>query len=199
VFIGHIYLHHPAFLAAVALLPELGAIRYLHCEGMNQSPRSDCSVLWDWLPHDLSMARAIFGRKPDSVTARSLAGGSRPEAALSIFQFGTASVVSTTSWFSPVARRQTTIQCERATLLFDDKADQQLVLLDKASGERSYPAYSREPPLTRELAAFIQAVRSGKPDASQIESGADIVRAIAAAETSISLGGQEVTLDGSAG
>ena len=60
VFVGHILLYHPAFLAALDLLPSLGTVRYLLCEGMNGNPRTDSSVLWDWLPHDLSIARAIF-------------------------------------------------------------------------------------------------------------------------------------------
>jgi UDP-N-acetylglucosamine 3-dehydrogenase len=47
VFVGHILLYHPAFLAALDLLPSLGAIRYLLCEGMNGSPRADLSMLWD--------------------------------------------------------------------------------------------------------------------------------------------------------
>lgn len=40
VFVGHIYLHHPAFLAALDVLPSLGEIRYVLCEGMNDRPRA---------------------------------------------------------------------------------------------------------------------------------------------------------------
>jgi predicted dehydrogenase len=47
VFVGHIFLHHPAFLAALDLLPKLGRLRYLACEGVNDRPRRDSSVLWD--------------------------------------------------------------------------------------------------------------------------------------------------------
>jgi len=194
VFVGHIFLYHPAFLAALELLPKLGAIRYLLCEGMNDNPRTDSSVLWDWLPHDLSMARAIFGRDPDSVATWSLSGGSMSEAALSKFQYGNTPVVSTTSWLSPVRRKRTIIECEKATLIFDDNAERRLTLYGKQGGELSYPAYRDELPLTREMGAFLQAVRSGRADASHLEMGAGIVRAIAAAEESLGLGGQLVTI-----
>ena len=42
VFVGHITPFHPAFAAALALLPSLGTVRYLLSEGMNGSARSDC-------------------------------------------------------------------------------------------------------------------------------------------------------------
>jgi UDP-N-acetylglucosamine 3-dehydrogenase len=193
VFVGHIFLHHPAFLAALELLSSLGAIRYLLCEGMNSRPRVDSSVLWDWLPHDLAMASAIFSRNPDSVSAWSLAGGTKPEAAVSKFQFGDTPVISTISWLSPVRRRQLTIVCENATLIFDDKAERRLVLYGKG-GEVTHPPYSDTLPLTQEMDAFLQAARSGRPDASQIETGTAIVRGIAAADESISLGGKLVTI-----
>lgn len=193
VFVGHIFLYHPAFIAALELLPALGAIRFLLCEGMNDRPRANSSVLWDWLPHDLSMARAILGRNPSSVAAWSLSGDAKLEAAVLNFQFGHIPVVSTISWLSPVSRRQTTLVGEEATLIFDDKAEQRLTLY-REQGEISYPAYSDELPLTREMIAFLQAVRLGRTEAPHIEMGSAIVRAIVAAEASIDLGGQSVSI-----
>jgi UDP-N-acetylglucosamine 3-dehydrogenase len=193
VFVGHILLYHPAFLAALDLLPSLGAIRYLLCEGMNGSPRADSSVLWDWLPHDLSIARAIFGRDPDSAAAWSLSGGETLAAALTKFQFGDVPVVSTVSWLSPVRRRRVTMGCESATLVFDDGAERRLAL-HGMHGELTYPAYSDALPLTQEMAAFLRAVRSGKADAAHIQTGISVVAAIAAAERSLALGGQSVVI-----
>jgi predicted dehydrogenase len=139
------------------------------------------------------MARAIFGCDPDSVAAWKLSGGAQPEAALAKFQFGGTSVISTVSWLSLVRRGQVTIACENATLIFDDIAERRLAL-HRRQGELSYPAYSDERPLTREMAAFLQAVRSGRADAQHIRAGVSIVRAIAAAERSIALEGQPVAI-----
>lgn len=193
VFVGHIFLYNPAFIAGLKLLPTLGPIRYLLCEGFSSSPRTDSSVLWDWLPHDLSIACKIFGRDPDRVAAWSLLGGLCPAAAVSKFEFGAIPIVSTISWFAPTRRKLVTVACEDGTLIFDDKAPQRLKLHGK-TGQVSYPGYSDEPPLTRELGAFLQTVRSRLADFSHIEMGTSIVRAIAAAEESISMGGKSVTI-----
>jgi predicted dehydrogenase len=191
VFVGHIYLYHPAFLATLDLLPALGAIQYVLCEGMNDRPRTDSSVLWDWLPHHLSMASAIFGHHPANAQAWSLSGGATPKAAVAKFQYGGVPTISKISWLSPVQRRTMSIVGEKLTLIFDDKADRRLAVHDKQGGI-SYPAYSDELPLVREMGAFLNAVRSGKFDAAQVELGLAVVRAIAAAEESIRLGGEAV-------
>lgn len=193
VFVGHLYLYHPAFQAALALLPTLGPVRSMICEGANDSPRADSSVLWDWLPHDLSMARAVFSCNADGVRARKLLGDARAEVAASEFQVGDACVVSMMSWHSPARVRRATIVCEEAVLVFDDKADRKLALHRK-DGATSYPDHSGEAPLTRELDAFLPTVRSGKPDAAQLETGVAIVRAIAAAERSMDAGGKPVSV-----
>ena len=191
--VGHIFLHHPAFAAALRLLPSFGAVRYLLGEGMNGRPRTDTSVLWDHLPHDLSMARAIFGRDPRSVMARTLSGAALPQAALSIFHYGDVPLVSTVSWLSAVPRRQLTVVCDKATLVFDDKASRKLMIYDR-EGIRPDPDYSGELPLTAEMRAFLEAVRRRRPDKSEIELGLGVIRAIAAAERSIQLGGQTIQI-----
>lgn len=194
VFVGHLYLYHPAFLRALDLLPKLGTIRHVLCMGMNGSSRSDCSVLWDWLPHDLSMAFAIFGGAPSKVAAWSLDGGRTPKTALTKFYFGDTPVVSTISWLSPVRRRQMTIVGAKATLVFDDKAERILSFYDKLENEPYFPGFSNELPLTRELRVFLETVQSGTLDTSNVELGVDIVRAIAAAEQSVELGEEPVLI-----
>ena len=193
VFVGHIFLHHPAFLAALELLPKLGKIRYLACEGVNDRPRRDSSVLWDWLPHHLSMAGAIFGRAPTEVCAWKLAGAATAEAAVAKFRYGDAVLLSTASWHSPAAQKKMTAIGADATLIFDDNAERKLALYDKR-GETSHPPYAGELPLTRELRAFLDAVRSADANRHHLASAVAIVRAIAAAEESMSLGGHPVAL-----
>jgi predicted dehydrogenase len=193
VFVGHIFLFHPAFLSALELLPSLGAVRHLLCEGMNNNPRQDSSVLWDWLPHDLSIARAVFGREPERVASASLAGGAHVQAALSRFDFGATALVSTVSWLSPVRRRRITIACEKGTIELDDTAERRLRLYDP-QGDVRYPEYSDELPLTREMAAFLHAVGSRERSDVHLQTGIAIVRAIEAAERSVALGGQSVAV-----
>ncbi len=193
VFIGHIYLYHPAFAAALRLLPSLGAIRYVLCEGMNNQPRTDSSVLWDWLPHHLSMAGAIFARNVESVAAWSLSAESMPQAAVAKFQYGNTPLISTVSWLSPEPRMRVTVACENGTLLFDDKADRKLTLYG-SNGEISNPPCSSELPLTCEMMAFVDALRARGAATEQAEQGLAVVRAIVAAHDFIALGGRSVKM-----
>jgi UDP-N-acetylglucosamine 3-dehydrogenase len=193
VFVGHVQRYNPAFRALLEMLPGLGDIRYILCESANGNPRTDCSVLWDWLPHDLSMAQAIFGTGPTSVETWALSGTSRCETAVLRFRHGDTSWVSTVSWQSAVRRQCLTIAAERATVIFDDRADRKLALHD-TQGIASYPGYDDMLPLTKELGAFLDIVRSGAIDRSHIELDASIAQAIIAAETSISEGGATVSI-----
>jgi predicted dehydrogenase len=191
IFLGHVRLHNPAFQALLELLPALGAVRYVLCEGMNNNARTDSSVLWDWLPHDLSTARAMFGRDAASVAAWNLSGLRHPQAAMTRFLFGGVPVISTVSWHAPLPRQQMTISAERGTLVFDDKADRKLALHGEG-GAVSYPAYGDELPLTREMNAFLDMIRAGKSGGSHIDAGVTITRMIAAADVSVARGGEPV-------
>lgn len=193
VFVGHIFLYNPAFIALLNLLPALGAVRQVVCDGMNDGKRTDTSVIWDWLPHELAMARAIFGRDPDSAECWNLSGENPAQAAVSKFMFGAASLLCVSSWLSPVKRKHMTVACEKGTIVFDDKAARRLSLVAN-NGAVAYPAYDGEMPLTRELRVFVETVRSGRPDMPHVEIGSAIVRIIAAAEQSMNDGGRVVPL-----
>ena len=194
IFIGHLFLHHPAFQKLLEILPTLGRVRYLLNESANNSPRSDSSVLWDWLPHDLSMARAIFGTDASTAEAWPLSGSPRPQAALSKFTFEGSSVVCTTSWLSSYRRKRLTVVCEAGTLVFDDRAERKLVLHDTKANV-SFPAFEARLPLTQELEKFTQAVRSRKSDPLELAAGVSVVRMIAAAERSLENGGRPVEIE----
>jgi predicted dehydrogenase len=193
VFVGHIHLHNPAFAALRNELARLGAVRHVLCESANDNPRTDSSVLWDWLPHDLSRAHALFGIDPVSVQAWSLTGPQNCQAAIARYRYGAASLVSTMSWLSPVRRQTMTITGERGVIIFDDKAERKLVLHNEA-GIASYPSYDDELPLTQELRAFLEVVRHGSADASHIALGIAIAEAIEAADQSIAKDGAPIEI-----
>jgi predicted dehydrogenase len=193
VFVGHIHLHNPAFVALQTELPRLGTVHYVLCESANDSPRADSSILWDWLPHDLSRVRALFGGDPVSVQAWSLTGPQSCQAAIARYRYGSASLVSTMSWLSPVRRQSMTITGERGVIIFDDKAEQKLVAHDEA-GIASYPDYDKELPLTRELRAFLDVVRGGSTDSSHLTLGIAVAKAIEAADQSIAGDGAPIEI-----
>ncbi len=190
IFVGHIHLYNPAFHVTCKLIHALGLLRYVMCEWMNGRPRAGESVLWDWLPHILSMARRMFGKEPESISAWSLAGGMQSQAAVTRFRFGATSLVATTSWLSPYRCRRMVVAGDNATLVFDDAAQRKLTLY-AAKGEITYPAYEADLPLTREVAAFLDLVRGGTVDRDHIADAIAITRAILAAETSLRESGAE--------
>ncbi len=184
VFVGHIYLYNPAFAALLQVLPSLGAIRYVLCEGMSNAPTATASLLWEWLPHHLSMGRAMLAAEPRHVEAWSLSGAENPQAVASRFGFGSTTLVSITSWLSPVKRRQITIPGANGTLVFDDTAERKLALYGPDGGV-TYPAYAGEMPLTCELQAFLDVVRRGQADRDHVGESTAIVRYIAGAEQAL--------------
>jgi predicted dehydrogenase len=191
VFVGHLHLYNPAFETVLNVVPTLGAIHYVLCDSANGNPRTDSSVLWDWLPHDLSRGRAIFHCDPALVQAWSLTEGEPVQAAAARYQYGTVSLISTISWLSPEPRRQMTIFAEHGTLVFDDRAAHKVVFHGK-NGSTSYPAHESELPLTRELRAFLNLVRARSTDPSHVALGVAVAAAIEAAEQSIKKDGAVV-------
>ncbi|WP_197508799.1 Gfo/Idh/MocA family protein [Mycobacterium sp. 1081908.1] len=193
VVVGHVQLHNPAFQAAKKLLPEVGIVRAVFWEGMNHQRRTDSSVLWDWLPHGLSMAQALFGANPAVAQAWGVGEPSRFDAAIARFVVDGVPFFANASWISPVKRHRMTIVGAQNALTFDDTADRKLSLHD--SGGTSHPAYGEEPPLTGELRAFIGALGAGTLDTTGLESEVAIVRAIAAAEESARNDGRLVMIE----
>lgn len=193
VFVGHIHLYNPAFRAAAKLLPEVGTVQAVYWEGWNLHARTDSSVLWDWLPHPLSMARSLFDANPVSAQAWGIGEVLRFNAAIANFRLNNIPLIADASWNSPQKRHRMTIAGTNKLLIFDDTAHRK-VSLHNSQGV-SYPAYGKELPLTLELRAFIDAVRTGKPETVRLENEIAIVRAIAGAEESARNAGRLVTFD----
>jgi predicted dehydrogenase len=193
VVVGHVHLYNPAFQAAKKLLPEVETVQAVFWEGMNHHPRTDSSVLWDWLPHGLSMVQALFDANPVFAQAWGVGEASRFIAAFTKFVIAGVPFTAHVSWISPVKRHRMTIVGEDSSLNFDDSAERKLLL--RNSRGTSYPAYSEELPLTRELRAFIDVLRAGRLDTTQLESEVAIVRAIAAAEESARNAARLVAID----
>lgn len=193
VVVGHLHLFNPAFQVAKKLLPEVGAVQAVFWEGMNNHPRTDSSVLWDWLPHGLSMAQSLFNANFGSAQASGVGEASGVRSAIAKFVIAGVPFIANASWVSPLKRHRMTIVGEENSLTFDDTAERKLSL--RNSRGTSYPAYSEELPLTGELQAFISVLRAGRLDTIQLESEVAIVRAIAAAEESALNAARLVAID----
>lgn len=193
VIVGHLHLHNPAFRMARKLLPEVGPVEALFWEGMNNSPRTDSSVLWDWLPHALSMAQVLLDSEPGSAQAWGVGEPVRFRATIAKFMIAGIPLFANASWMSPVKRHRLTIVGTHKSLVFDDNVDRKLSLFNPLV--TSFPEYGEELPLTSELRAFIDLLSTDRLDAAtNIGNEVTTVRAIAAAEESARSGGPLVTI-----
>lgn len=193
IFVGHIYLYNPAFQRMLEVVRPLGAIRHVLCEGMGAIVRAGSSIIWEWLPHHLSMARELFGTDPVAVEAWRLSPSPDLHSAVARYFYGPTPVVSVMSAFSSVKRRCVTVSCEKGSVAFDDTAARKLTVYD-GDGVASHPAYDDELPLNREIRSFLEVVRTGRLDRSHAAEGMAIVRQVAAAQSSVSNGGSRVAL-----
>lgn len=208
--VGHIHLHNPAFLKVKELAPLLGPIRYLMFEGMNNGPfRDDASVLWDWLPHPLSMALELLPSGPKSVQAWGI-NILRPRArklhdiGVVRYDFKDATLLCSVNWIAPEKRTKMTVVGKKSTIVHTDNHPQKLSLYEGmgpvVKGMKvapqipviTHPVYEDGWPLEHELRAFVDAIRNGSRDTSSLGFGRRIVELIAAAHGSAGKGGRKV-------
>ncbi len=233
VMIGHIHLYNPAYIKAKSLIekaayaqgsgePKAGGIRSLTFEGMNNGPfRDDMSALWDWTPHDVSMAIDIMGEMPKSVQAwgqKIL----RPKTNLydtvtvkltfssslrSRQQVGEAiSATIHNSWLAPEKRKKMVVVGKNDSIIYDDVKPEQKVTHYRGMGPRvqgksvtwqdpavSHPKYGAMSPLEAEMRAFLKMVKSDKNPSTDLKSAIDVTRVLDAAERSMEVD-QEVEI-----
>ncbi len=195
VFVGHIHLYNPAYQAAKEQLKNIGAIQLLLGEGYNLGPyREDYSALWDYGSHDIYMMLDILGELPESVQAWGTAvlrpGTSLWDIAQIKLNFKNAAVgYILSSSVMPQKRRHLTVVGETGSIVFDDMLLEKKVISYPNAGNISYPEYEAGMPLTLELQAFLNTIKTGtKPKASAAE-GLAVVRVLETAEKSIATGG----------
>ncbi len=71
--VGHLLRYHPAYEALLDRLPDIGPVLFAIARRMNWGKiyKND-NIIWDYLPHDLSMILPIFSGAPQSVRAHPL-------------------------------------------------------------------------------------------------------------------------------
>jgi UDP-N-acetylglucosamine 3-dehydrogenase len=199
VFVGHIHLYNPPFIKSQRLLTKLGKLGHLISVGKNLGPvRDDMSVMWDWLPHHLSMAMRVTGEIPQNVEA-SAVNLLHPhisnlyDIAQVTFTFPSGiTLFSSISWISPQKLNSFSIVGEEGIFVFDDAAKKKLAFHGMTQpdhkGEPEYFSYDTTPSLTAELSAFIKCIKLGKQPNSKLEDAVAIVRAIEIAHKAVGKG-----------
>jgi predicted dehydrogenase len=184
--VGHLLLYHPAVLLAKRAVDagELGEIRYIHSQRVNQGVvRDNENAWWSLAPHDIAVAMYLFDAPPSSVSAT---GGCFLQPRAGIEDIAFASLRWTdgrmahvhVSWLDGEKRRLLTIVGSKKTLVVDGKA----------------PLAEAGEPLRSECAHFVECVRTGRTPRSDGAQGLAVVRVLDAGERSMRRGGAPVAI-----
>ncbi|MEW1959071.1 Gfo/Idh/MocA family oxidoreductase [Kineococcus sp. NPDC059986] len=217
--VGHTFAYNPAVRALRDLIRrgELGDVLHVDSERLNLGLyQSDCDVLWDLAPHDISIVNSITGTSPTSVRCwgRGHIDRSVTDNAYLMLDYeetGTQAVVHV-SWLSPHRVRRLTVVGSQRMAVFDDLAnDERLRVFDKGVtpaevtqahdqpmtyryGDIHAPYIPFQEPLLLEDQHFVECIRTGNPPLTGGEAGLDVVRTLEAASVSLQTG-TEVRLD----
>lgn len=219
--VGHTFEYNPAVEAVREIVQreELGKVYYFNSTRANLGLlQPDINVMWDLGPHDISMIRFILGDDPVKVSAHGTAcinpeRGLHEVVYMNLFFNNYIMANLRLSWLSPVKRRRLTVVGSKKMLVYDDIADDKVVVYDKGvellpysvteeefrasyrhGDETVYPLEWVEP-LQVECAHFVECIRSGAIPRSNGEDGLKVVKVLETAQRSLVNGGVELRIE----
>lgn len=143
--VDHIMIYHPAIRKMKELLVKkyLGELRYMEMRRTSfGGARADVSVLQDLSVHDISIIDYLTdGAEPLSVCSLDeMLGFSQPSVAFMLLKYGSFSAALTASWVSPVKERRIILGGTDKTLVFDELAvPDKLMIYDSKAPENMRP------------------------------------------------------------
>jgi predicted dehydrogenase len=219
--VGHTFEFNPAVeeVRAIVQSGELGKIYYMDSSRVNLGLlQPDINVIWDLAPHDISMIRFILGEDPVKVSARGAVfvnhSSKLHEVAYINMAFPDGVMANLRlSWLDPVKQRRLTVVGNKKMLVYDDIADDKIIIYDKGVEVPSYSVTEEEfrasyrhgaeavhsfawkEPLRAECAHFVECIRTGQTPRSDGLDGLKVVRILESAQRSLMNGGTELYVE----
>ena len=216
--VGHLLRFHPVFqqLQATTESGALGRMLYLYTNRLNFGKvRADENALWSLAPHDISLALALAGERPEEVSARGEAflREGVEDVVFGYLHFPSGLVAHLhVSWLDPHKSRKLTVVGSEGMAVFDDtEADRKLTVYEKASspsrfdtwgefqalrtGDVKIPQVPNAEPLIQETKAFVDAIVAGKATVASGDEGLAVVEVLTALQTSLEQHGAPIRLD----
>lgn len=205
--VGHTYLYSAAVreLKQIVDSGELGRVLSIDSARLNLGRyQSDCDVVWDLAPHDISILAYLLGEFPRTVSAwahRSL-GATSADLAYLRLEFARTQVTAfvRTSWLDPHKCRRATVVGDKRMVVYDDTLDtdrlrvydvgRETVTLDRAwpvsfrGGDIVSPFVDFTEPLLVQARHFLACIRTGRLPHTPGAFGVEVVRVLAAADVS---------------
>lgn len=208
--VGHVLEYHPAILKLRELIDsdELGKIQYIYSNRLSLGKiRREENILWSFAPHDVAVILRLVGSIPFQVIA---CGGNYIQPNIAdvtitnmLFNNGVRAHIHV-SWLHPFKEQRLVVIGNKKMASFDDVA-KKLVLYDQrvdvkegepipVKGEGEEISFADNEPLRQECQAFLNAMSTRVPAITDGESGLDVLNVLQAAQRSLVMNGEPVTL-----
>jgi predicted dehydrogenase len=208
--VGHVLEYHPAITRMLQLVQdgELGRVRYISSNRLNLGKvRREENILWSFAPHDIAIILRLMDSMPFQIAAH---GGSYVQPNIAdvttthlLFDNGVRAHIYV-SWLHPFKEQRLVVVGSKKMASFDD-VTKQLVLHDqrvelqegqpvpiKGTGENVM--FSNDEPLLLECQAFLNAIATRRPPVTDGASGLRVLQILQAAQRSLVMNGEPVTL-----
>lgn len=214
--VGHTFEYNAAVrkLKQIIQSGDLGRVLYVDMARLSLGRyQSDCNVIWDLAPHDISIVAYLLDELPETVSVwahRNVGDVQADVAYLRLdFRISAAPVFVHVSWLSPNKVRRVTVVGERKMAVYNDLSDNERIRIydvgvDPAAemgdgtphsmpityrtGDIISPNVQFVEPLLVQDTHFIDCVRSGRRPNTGGEHGLGIVRVLAATDEAIANG-----------
>lgn len=208
--VGHTFLYHPAVRALRELIRsgELGDIYYIHSQRLNLGLfQRDVDVIWDLVPHDVSILAYLLDAYPLAAAARgaSFVQPDIHDVAFLDLEFPHRVRASVhVSWLDPNKVRRMTIVGSRKMAVWDDvEMLEKIRVYDKGIdsvprtesfgefhlsyryGDITIPHLPATEPLRLECEHFLECIRRGTTPLSDGRQAVEVVRVLEAASASL--------------
>jgi len=208
--VGHVLEYHPAITRLQQLIQDgtLGKIQYVYSNRLNLGKiRSEENILWSFAPHDIAVILRLMGSMPFQVIA---CGGTYVQPNIAdvtlthlLFDNGVRAHIHV-SWLHPFKEQRLVVIGSKMMASFDDIA-KALVLYDQhvevdrgapipVKGEGQAIDFATDEPLRLECQAFLTAILTRCPPITDGESGLRALKVLQAAQRSLVMNGEPVTL-----
>jgi predicted dehydrogenase len=211
--VGHTFEFNPAVreLKRRITLGELGRVYYIHSSRRNLGLyRSDVNVVWDLVPHDVSIMNSLLGSVPSAVSAwgSTIMWAGVEDLAYIRLQYQELGVTGYihVSWLDPYKVREVTVVGSKKMAIYNDLCEERLRIFDRgveqcqqqsAQFERpiSYrygdiisPYIKSEEPLALEVRHFVECIRHGTVPQTNGQNGLAVVAVLEAIDEALATG-----------
>ena len=178
--VDFIHLFNPAWREFTKLVHQHGDIIGVRSyAGANGPFRPDCSVLWDWGPHDVAMTIDLVGEAPILAMAKTLSSDCRGERVKISLEFPSrVKSESTLSNIDEDKKREFEVLFSDSTLVFEIYSSVTRIFQKKHDGSIVEIEKSQNLPLNNLLLEFSSAVAIGDRSFSNLGLAEEVVSAL---------------------